>query len=765
MNVPLKPELSAPDVSGVDFGPSASASPQDAAEARGPRGGAPAPWWTQALSTAALAAISLAAACSSDSSRQEPIDPVVGAEVEDGKDKDEGEDAATDDWSAQLDPGAATKTSLREHELGEAWVIDPERLDAPRKLAIDQAEARGYTVINLGDSWRPYIFTHKTPGVEDFSENVYASHYTGLANDRVDNDGDTLAEHEHNYLELYGIPPSLSVVIDEWQSIPALEQCLEDAGYDRSVFDPSIGNIAFKKKAGSKRLRSWRWARTKLEKEMRSAGMGDAAAAKDYAAAAEHPDTKRAYEYFQTFDREVQVIRHAQIRFRCESLFNERDGQGKFTAGDYDSGTHHALANFEKKHDLMGWGHFKAENIAFLGRSPTEAVHQRLVRVLGERTISAAGVIEDGSARDWKPDFQFTDGEGESHGLRDLSGEYTEATLAALGLDDPQSALARLGELGELATAAEDAPEGAFGELLVAVRLPALPAYYSEDMAFDVVIDRGDIWYDFPWDDEGNKRGQPRKRYPHLTLYVTYEGQRIPLVHWRTTIGSWRTELIDGQEYYAYKNSDVGDRVWQTIMAAPVWIPPASTPTGSLTKLKNVDGRMRRVVNYDETGPGYKSAYGLVAAYHVKLHERKDGTITTYDNGIRTHGSVDYMSILRRFSHGCHRLYNMNAVRMFSMVLQHRSYTRKGQTTIGAGRSFEYKDRSYTMKLDTRGYEFELVEPIPVKVTEGRVRGSRTSPYTEPMPKPGVDYSEDEEELPPGEAPGEVEPSVPVGGF
>ena len=33
-----------------------------------------------------------------------------------------------------------------------------------------------------------------------------------------------------------------------------------------------------------------------------------------------------------------------------------------------------------------------------------------------------------------------------------------------------------------------------------------------------------------------------------------------------------------------YKNSDVGARVWKDIMAAPVWIPPATTPPEELIK-------------------------------------------------------------------------------------------------------------------------------------------------------------------------------------
>jgi hypothetical protein len=83
------------------------------------------------------------------------------------------------------------------------------------------------------------------------------------------------------------------------------------------------------------------------------------------------------------------------------------------------------------------------------------------------------------------------------------------------------------------------------------------------------------------------------------------------------------------------------------------------------------------------------------------------------DNGLRTHGSVDYMSILRRFSHGCHRLYNMDAVRLFSFVLLHRAYTRQGQQDVGVRRNLDVEGKTYNMKIDTRGYK--MVDAISEK--------------------------------------------------
>jgi hypothetical protein len=136
------------------------------------------------------------------------------------------------------------------------------------------------------------------------------------------------------------------------------------------------------------------------------------------------------------------------------------------------------------------------------------------------------------------------------------------------------------------------------------------------------------------------------------------------------------------------------------------------------------------VVNYDETGPGFKSAYGLVAAYHIhQVKSRSGDVLRELDHKIRTHGSVDYMSIRSRYSHGCHRLHNGNAVRLFSFLLRRNDFVRHGQTEIAYARAFEVEKVGYKMKIETRGYRYELVEPIPVMVTKGRIRGATKEPY------------------------------------
>ena len=59
-------------------------------------------------------------------------------------------------------------------------------------------------------------------------------------------------------------------------------------------------------------------------------------------------------------------------------------------------------------------------------------------------------------------------------------------------------------------------------------------------MDLSIVVDRGDIWYDLPFDEKGNFHYPPRKKYPNLTLYVRTGGKLTALARWRTTIGSWR---------------------------------------------------------------------------------------------------------------------------------------------------------------------------------------------------------------------------------
>jgi len=60
--------------------------------------------------------------------------------------------------------------------------------------------------------WTPYIFAEQTAPDGQPLPNRYRRIFLGLANDQLDEDGEPLEPGAKNHLELYGIPPSLSVL-------------------------------------------------------------------------------------------------------------------------------------------------------------------------------------------------------------------------------------------------------------------------------------------------------------------------------------------------------------------------------------------------------------------------------------------------------------------------------------------------------------------------------------------------------------------------
>lgn len=595
---------------------------------------------------------------------------------------------------------------------------------AERTVDVESARARGLTVVDLSDAWVPSVLDDH-PGPKGMVlTNPYHAIYTGLASDRSDGDGQPLVPGERNYLELYGIPPSLSVL---------RRRFLEDARRDcAEAFDPdkllaveeirTWGASSEAKELGKQAARAAR-----LEAARTAAG-----AATLEALAAADPKTAKDVKERERFVAERAAFAEAEKRLACEGLLDP----AKHKSGSYDTAMRTAMLSFQQKQAVMDQADIRGGTLEALARLPLENDMLALRRVLTERAMHAAGYLEDGSVSDddrpggalGGPTYLGAD--GARHHVPDLATPSLEATLLALGIETPQDAVAFFRRHSR----------ADFAWLKVAARLPPAPEYYGPAMDLSVEIDRGDVWYDFPFDAKGQRLPQPREHFPTFTLFVKWRGEKVPLVRWRTTVGGWRAELAsDGQEYYRYKGSDVGPRVWHHIVAAPVWIPPASSPLSSFVKEKRVNGIYQRVTNYDETGPGYLSAYGLAAAIHEEMRRGPDGP-TFFDNGIRTHGSFDYMSLRGRFSHGCHRLYNQQAMRLFSFVLRHRRMRVTGSIPLGFRRTFYSKAEVFEMKLPSRGYYYELDPPLPVDVLEGTIKGTLQKPIAGYVRKPGVDY-------------------------
>jgi hypothetical protein len=435
-------------------------------------------------------------------------------------------------------------------------------------------------------------------------------------------------------------------------------------------------------------------------------------------------------------EAERAAFAEVEKRLACEGLMDPT----KHKPGTYDAPMRSAVLDFQQKNGVFAQADFTRATLETMTRPLLANDFTTLRRVLTERAAHAGGFVEDGTAISAMPVPKrgkpraiptYRTADGKTVPVPDLVGKATDALMARLGLVSPEDALAFF----------RRHPESDFRWLRVAVRFPEQPEYYGPKMDLVAEIDRGDVWYDFPFDSKGNRLPQPRTRYPTLNLYVRWRGEKVPLVSWRTTIGGWRAELAaDGEEYYRYKDSDVGKRVWRHIVSAPVWLPPPSSPLASMVKTKWVAGGYPRVVNYDETGPGFLSAYGLVAGIHEQARQRAEG-VAYFDNGIRTHGSSDYLSLRGRFSHGCHRLYNNLAVRLFSFALKHRRAKVLGPMALGFRRTFYWDGEVFEMRLPTRGFYYELEPPLPVETLKGKIAGQLQQPMMGYVRKPGVKYA------------------------
>ena len=583
----------------------------------------------------------------------------------------------------------------------------------------DEARARGLTLVDLSDGWAPNIFDDGVAADRAVLPNRYRAIFTGLASNRSDGDGQPLSPGEQNFLELYGIPPTLSVL---------RERFVADA---QRTCDPTFDT---NKMLAVDAIETW--GATTEQKELNrhvqrglrlEAARANANAETLEALAVTDPRFAKEVKAHLRTEAERESFAEVEKRLLCEGLMDP----AKHKPGRYDSAMRKAMIDFQQKHTIMDQADIRRSTLEALARPLLVNDFAALRRSLSERVAQAGAIIEDGSApASPTGPATYPGSDGARHPVPDLVSAATDALLARLGIVTAQDALAFFRRL----------PPEAFRWLRVPVRFPPLPEYYSAKMDLSAEIDRGDIWYDFPYDDAGVRQPQPRERYPAFTLYVKWRGERVPLCRWRTTIGGWRGELAsDGQEYFRYKDSDVGPRVWRHIVAAPVWIPPPSSPVGSMVKEKRVNGMFMKVTNFDETGPGYLSAYGLAAAIHEQVRRTSEGT-TYFDNGIRTHGSFDYMSLRGRFSHGCHRLHNHLAVRLFSFVVKHRRVRTLGSIALAFRRSFWVKGEIFEMRLPSRGFYYELDPPLPVETLEGRIKGTRLKPVVGYVRKPGVKY-------------------------
>lgn len=579
-------------------------------------------------------------------------------------------------------------------------------------------EAKGLTRIDLSDQWVPFIF-QEAPELGDKGKQPYRPIYQKLAAGEVDDDAVESRAAVDRFFETYGIFPDLSLVrtrlLDEARHV-----CHD--GIDKTWLKAHDKVVSAYEDAGKqrKRIRAVNGFERRFRRELTKRFKAENPDAEvpefgpaDFERLADEERWAWGIKKWRKRHVKIKAIHAAQQHLVCEGLMKRIRSPGL-----YDHRTFPAVQAYQRKHMLGSRSHLDAETRAVMIEDSRELDFRALLRALRERVVAASGLIEDGSAlgergtvfgrqldtaeyRHPLPDLPLP------NGAPDAISPATEAAAKALGWTSPEITIERLKGMQDL------------GQLIVALKLPPPPAWHAKHMELRAEIDRGDVWYDYPYAESGKRRIQRIERAPSLTLYARHGDADIPLMRWPTTIGSWKKEAEPGgQIVYKYKNSDVGPRVWRRLVSGPSWFPPKSTPPEDLVELHRRKYRPKR----DILGPSYASAFGLVMLIHEKPVQRGEET-KHYDFGIRVHGSVSYRSINKGTSHGCHRLFNHLAVRLGDFLLKHRTHTVTGLIETPYRRSFTYKGRRMKIHLPSRGFGYTLEPPVPVEVLRGRVRG------------------------------------------
>src|SRR5439155_11222338 len=163
-----------------------------------------------------------------------------------------------------------------------------------------------------------------------------------------------VAERSPNFLEVYGIPPTLAVFARRVAQ-DAAKTCYAtvDPQALRSLdFEVSFQSRERARADYDEASSDAEWVVAALAAVGDDAGglSPDAAAAK-LLAADPQVDIARLDRYRRGQTR-LRAVRAVQDRLLCEGLLTP----DRFTPGMFDLATHQALADFERENDIFGWG-------------------------------------------------------------------------------------------------------------------------------------------------------------------------------------------------------------------------------------------------------------------------------------------------------------------------------------------------------------------------------------------------------------------------
>ena len=345
-------------------------------------------------------------------------------------------------------PPIPARAPLPALAAGETYAYDR---GAARKLTVEAARAAGLLDVDLGDGWAPYILQDGGgDGGDAAKPNDYRETFVALANDKLSaEEKQSSSAGDQNFLEVFGIPPTLSVLAArvEAEVAPAREACYD--AVDREGLEQFTGDVGFLDRDRSKRdyeqaLHDADWIAKETTARSADAATGVSLAPEAVLAQLrEDPKARGRVDRYLRGKTRVRAVRAAQARLLCEGLLSPKS---RYTPGSYDLPTHEALATWERKHDIFGWGFLGGETLGMLLAPNRSLLLDDLRRVLAERVADAAGIVEDGSinqARKRNPPT-WRDAAGASHPVPDLIDDHVNALLTAIGVQTPEQAVAFL---------------------------------------------------------------------------------------------------------------------------------------------------------------------------------------------------------------------------------------------------------------------------------------------------------------------------------
>ena len=231
--------------------------------------------------------------------------------------------------------------------------------------------AAGEIVLDVGEDWAPYIFSERSNTSETPIPQTYRATYLALARGEYPNDHHGARAKVDRYLELYGIPPTLTLLRARFREAQkadcASKVDLEPLkGYQRII--AYVDNPKARRDSAQ-----FLGVEQRMKGLLAKQGV-DAPSKLDPAKLA--PAEKSLLKTYEKVAPSALVIRAAQSRLKCEGFF---EGKASYTDGALDWTTNEAIALFERKHRVFGWGFLSRDTVDALKEPPLEGERQSVI--------------------------------------------------------------------------------------------------------------------------------------------------------------------------------------------------------------------------------------------------------------------------------------------------------------------------------------------------------------------------------------------------